>query len=38
MSYLKHKYEAFDMLKDIKELIENQKGKRNKVFTFDNGG
>jgi len=36
--YLKQKDEAFDMFKNIKALIENQIGKKIKVFEFDNGG
>jgi len=36
--YLKHKDEAFDMLKDFKVLIENQTRKKIKVFMSDNGG
>jgi len=36
--YLNHKDEAFYMFKDFKALIENQKGKRIKIFRFNNGG
>lgn len=36
--YLKHKNEAFDMFKDLKALIENNKWKRIKFFRVENGG
>lgn len=36
--YLKHKDEAFEVFKEFKALIENQTGKRIKVFRSDNGG
>lgn len=36
--YLNHKDEAFEMFKEFKALIENQKGKKIKIFRSDNGG
>lgn len=36
--FLKHKDEAFDMFKNFKALIENQSGKKIKVFRSENGG
>jgi len=36
--YLKHKDESFDMSKDFKALIENQRRDKIKVFMYDNGG
>lgn len=36
--YLRHKNEAFDTFKEFKVLIENQKGKKIKVFRSENGG
>ena len=36
--YLKHKDGAFETFKEFKALIENQSGKRIKVFRSDDGG
>jgi len=36
--YLKHKDEAFDLLKNFKSLVKNQIGKKIKIFRSDNGG
>lgn len=35
---MKHKDEAFETFKEFKALIENQTGKKIKVFRSDNGG
>lgn len=36
--YLKHKDEAFEMFKEIKALVENQTGKKIKIFRSNNDG
>lgn len=36
--YLKHKDEAFKILKGFKSLIKNQTGKKINIFRFDNDG
>jgi len=36
--YSKHKDEAFKMFNEFKALVENQIGKKTKIFMFDNGG
>eukprot|EP00253_Pinus_taeda_P023604 PITA_23604 len=36
--FLKHNDEAFETFKKFKALVENQTGKKIKIFRFDNGG
>jgi len=36
--YLNHKDEAFETFKEFKALVENQTGKKIKIFRSDNGG
>jgi len=36
--YLKHKDEAFNLLKNLKSLVKNQIRRKINIFMFDNGG
>ena len=37
-TFLKHKYEVFDLFKVFKALVENQSGRRLNILRYENGG